>query len=103
MTSSRYYAWSQLVGCRVEVRRNRRPVRTGIVDDAMPDSSMLWLAADQNEDRALFDAAEGYELWSVPLGLPDAETITRSGGRARPQQATPLTDRKRNRWPRTAP
>ena len=81
MTSSRYYVWSQLVGCRVEIRRNRRPVRTGIVDDAMPDSSMLWLAADQNEDRALFDAAEGYEVWSVPLDLPDAETATRSGPR----------------------
>lgn len=43
----------------------------------MPDSSVLWLAADQNAGRELFEAGEGYEMWPLnlhqqSLAFPDA-------------------------------
>ncbi len=44
-------------------------VRAGVVDEAMPDSSALWLAADAAGERKLFSAAEGYEVWIRPHQL----------------------------------
>jgi hypothetical protein len=35
----------------------------------MQDSSALWLAADGAGGRALFTAAEGYEVWIRPQEL----------------------------------
>lgn len=58
--------WFALVGARVEIRNGGRTVRAGTVEDAMPDSSVLWLAADGNQPRALYEAAEGYEAWTEP-------------------------------------
>lgn len=65
----RYHDWSRLVGTPVEVRKGLRVVRAGVVDDAMPDSSALWLAADAAGGRTLFTAAEGYEVWISPREL----------------------------------
>ena len=65
----RYHDWSRLVGTPVEVRKDFEIVRTGVVDDAMADSSALWLAADAGGGRALFAAAEGYEVWIRPREL----------------------------------
>jgi hypothetical protein len=65
----RYEDWSRLVGLPVEIRKDFRVVRAGVVDDAMQDSSALWLAADAAGGRALFSAAEGYEAWISPREL----------------------------------
>lgn len=65
----RYHDWSRLVGTPVEVRKDFTLVRAGVVDDAMQDSSALWLAADAACGRALFTAAEGYEVWISPREL----------------------------------
>lgn len=65
----RCHDWSGLVGIPVEVRRDFRVVRAGVVEDAMQDSSALWLAADAAGGRALFSAAEGYEVWLSPREL----------------------------------
>lgn len=32
----------------------------------MPNSSILWLAADGTQGRALFTAADGYQVWIRP-------------------------------------
>ncbi len=69
MKPYRYYDWSRLIGVPVEIRKNFEIVRTGTVDDAMVDSSALWLAADAGGGRALFAAAEGYEVWIRPQKL----------------------------------
>jgi hypothetical protein len=69
MKPYRYHDWYRLVGIPVEVRRDFEMVRTGVVDDAMEDSSALWLAADAGGGRALFSAAEGYEVWIRPREL----------------------------------
>ena len=65
----RHDAWQNLVGARVEVRRQGAVVREGLVDDAMPDSSALWIAADGFSNRELIAAAEGYEVWVEPRKL----------------------------------
>lgn len=63
MTAYPYNRWSHLIGAFVEIRRNNQVFRTGFVDEAMPDSSALWLASDQNHSRILIEAAEGFEVW----------------------------------------
>jgi hypothetical protein len=70
MSAYRHNDWNQLIGALVEVRKNHEVVRTGIVGDAIPDSSALWLAADRSDNRALIEAAEGHEVW-VELDWPD--------------------------------
>jgi hypothetical protein len=61
--------WSHIAGVEVEIRRRGEQVRTGVVDAVMPDSSILWLAAEGNENRTLFEQAEGYEAWADPFDL----------------------------------
>ncbi|TLM75594.1 hypothetical protein FDW81_02675 [Pseudarthrobacter sp. NamB4] len=69
MEAYRYRDWSRLIGTPVEVWKDFELVRTGVVDDAMKDSSAIWLAADSAGGRALFAAAEGYEVWIRPQEL----------------------------------
>jgi hypothetical protein len=69
MKPYRYHDWSRLIGTPVEVRKGFELIRAGVVDDAMQDSSALWLAADGAGGRALFTAAEGYEVWIRPQEL----------------------------------
>lgn len=64
-----YHDWSRLIGVPVEVRKDSLTVRAGVVDDAMPDSSALWLAADGSHGRTLFAAADGYRVWIRPQEL----------------------------------
>lgn len=66
MPAYHHVDWSQLVGAFVEVRLNNQCLRTGYVDAAMPDSSALWLAADETDSRILIAKAEGYEVWVEP-------------------------------------
>ena len=61
--------WSKLIDALVEVRHDGRVIRTGIVEDAMPDTSALWVAADANDSRQLFDASQGHQVWVTPRQL----------------------------------
>jgi len=74
MPAYRHEDWSQLVGAHVEVRINKQCLRTGYVEDAMPDSSALWLAADELDSRTLIAKVEGYEVWVEPAALEGAMT-----------------------------
>lgn len=69
MTSYIHSDWSSLVGTLVEVRRDGQLLRKGLVDAAMADSSVLWLAADVLHSRSLIEASEGYEVWVEPRKL----------------------------------
>jgi hypothetical protein len=71
MESYRCDDWNRLSGVKVEIRRHGQLVRAGVVDAVMPDSTVLWLAADYNGNRALFESAEGYEVWANTHDLPD--------------------------------
>lgn len=61
---SRRANWSQLVGEHVEIWLKGRHVCTGIVDQAGPDDSVLWIAAEGLRTRKLFDKHSGYEVWA---------------------------------------
>ena len=63
MTLANYSLWSALIGARVEIRHSGAVIRTGIVEDAAADSSVLWIAAEGIEPRAMYEAALGYEAW----------------------------------------
>jgi hypothetical protein len=70
MKSYRCDDWSRLPGTEVEVHRRGKLIRSGVVDAVTPDSAMVWLSADHNGSRALFESAEGYEVWADPLDVP---------------------------------
>jgi hypothetical protein len=89
MKSYRCDDWSRLAsGVNVEIHRRGRLFRTGVVETVMPDATMLWLSADHNGARALFESAEGYEVWLDPVDLPH-ETFAAS--------PTPSYDRSASR------
>ncbi|MGO4590223.1 hypothetical protein [Paenarthrobacter sp. 2TAF44] len=69
MTNYRHDQWHLLIGAIVETYKNGDLIRSGRVDDAMSDSSLIWLAADGPDTRALFDAADGVEVWVEPRQL----------------------------------
>ncbi|WP_018763839.1 hypothetical protein [Arthrobacter sp. 135MFCol5.1] len=47
----------------VEIRRNGTYVRFARIEDATPDSRMLWLAPEGVDSRILIDKLDGYEVW----------------------------------------
>jgi hypothetical protein len=58
--------WHRLDGVPVEIRQLGLTVRAGTVAAVMPDSSMIWVAADGAYERELFLAADHYEVWLEP-------------------------------------
>ena len=69
MTLHKYPNWNRLIGATVEIRHHNHTIRTGTVDDAMPDSSALWLASDGVQPRTMYEAALKYEAWIEPRQL----------------------------------
>lgn len=55
--------WQSLVGEIVEVWLDGGLYRRGLVDDAMPDASGLWIAPEAASQREFIDAASGFEVW----------------------------------------
>ena len=91
MTFYRHDAWRDLLGAVVEVRQNGTFIRQGLVEDVMPDSSAIWIAADGLTGRVLIEAVEGHEVWVEPKQLKGtrAYRMTRSAlqpGRGRHQR-----------------
>lgn len=56
--------WQSLVGEIVEVRLNGEVYRRGLVDNAMPDASGLWIAPDGAVQREFIEAASGFQVWT---------------------------------------
>ncbi|MDR6507899.1 hypothetical protein [Arthrobacter oryzae] len=54
--------WQRLVGSWVELRHDGQFVRIGEVEDATPDSSVLWLKFYGNHGRQLVAKTDGYEI-----------------------------------------
>jgi hypothetical protein len=65
--------WSCLTGAKIEIHKRGQVVRTGTVDAVMPANSIIWLAADHNGTRELFESAEEYEVWADARDLPDEQ------------------------------
>jgi hypothetical protein len=62
-TPRKHLEWPHLINALVEIRHHNRVLRTGYVEDAMADSSVVWIAADRNQPRQMFEAAQGHEVW----------------------------------------
>ena len=56
--------WQSLVGELVEVRLHGALYRRGLVDDAMPDASGIWIAQEAASLREFIDAGSGFEIWT---------------------------------------
>ena len=69
MTPKKYVRWSQLIGAIVEIREHGQTIRTGRVEEVMPDSSALWLASDGDNPRTMYEASRGYQAWVEPQEL----------------------------------
>ena len=87
MPTYRHNNWNQLIGAFVEIRQNCVALRAGYVEDAMPDSSVLWLAADEHHGRALFEAAEGHVVWVEPRELEGKLTYRMTSTALHPEQS----------------
>ena len=67
----RYIQWRRLIGATVQIRRHGQIIRTGTVDDAMADSTALWIAGDAAQPRTMYEAARGIEVWAEPEEAED--------------------------------
>lgn len=56
--------WQSLIGEMVEVRLDGALYRRGLVDDAMPDASGLWIAQEAASMREFIGAGSGFEIWT---------------------------------------
>ena len=65
----KHVEWSLLLNTYVEIRLDGQVIRTGFVEDAMPDSSALWIAADHDGPRQMFEACQGHQIWVTPQEL----------------------------------
>jgi hypothetical protein len=68
-SARQHIQWSVLTNALVEIRHNGRLIRTGTVEDVMPDSSALWIAADPTHPRQMFEVAQGHQVWISPQAL----------------------------------
>ena len=73
MTLRKYRNWNRLIGATVEIRHQNDTIRIGTVDDAMADSSALWLASDGVQPRTPYEAALKYEAWIEPRQLTETK------------------------------
>jgi hypothetical protein len=58
--------WCHLPSTFVEVRRGGDVIRSGVVEAATADSTMLWLSRDGIEARTIIRKIDGYEVWAQP-------------------------------------
>jgi hypothetical protein len=68
-TPRKHRDWSLLINAMVEIRQNGQVIRTGFVEDVMPDSSVLWLAADHDNPRQMFEPCQDHQVWVTPQAL----------------------------------
>ena len=72
----RHDDWAAAIGGPVQIRRHGLTVQSGIVEDAMVDSSILWLRSSGVQPRRAFVRREGYEAWISPRHLqPDTRQL----------------------------
>jgi hypothetical protein len=68
-TARKHVEWNLLINALVEIRHHGQVIRTGFVEDAMPDSSAVWIAADAIHSRQMYEYAQGHQVWVTPQEL----------------------------------
>lgn len=66
-----YIHWRRLIGTTVQIRQDGRIIRIGTIDDAMADSTALWIAGDAAQPRTMYEASRGIEVWAEPEEAED--------------------------------
>ena len=74
MNRYEHTGWEGLAGAVVEIRQDGQIVRTGIVDDAMPDGSAIWIAPDSTHPRRIYEKSEGFLVYVEPHLLSGQST-----------------------------
>lgn len=67
--SCRVDEWHRLPGATVQVRSKGCPPRTGVVDAATADGSIIWINQGWPHTRILLEKADGHEIWITPTQL----------------------------------
>ena len=88
----KYLKWKRLIGLPVEIRQAGQTVACGIVDDAMPDSSILWLAQRGPQLRTMYERSLKYEAWVDLEILPKKRTSPISSSDASTMAPPPAMD-----------
>jgi hypothetical protein len=70
----KHLKWKRLIGLPVEIRQAGHTVASGTVHDAMPDSSILWLAPSGPQHRTMYERSLKYEAWVDLDILPKKRT-----------------------------
>lgn len=89
MALQNYPTWNRLIGAFVEIRQDGRIIRTGFVEDAMPDSTALWLAADGVQPRSMYESAQNYKAWVEPQQLTGTACYRMTSARLYPTDSMP--------------
>ena len=62
--------WHRALGQYVEIRLHGKVLRSGIVEDVMPDGSILWISIEGAHGRKMIERAEGKQVFArYPLGF----------------------------------
>ncbi|MGK3957531.1 hypothetical protein ACLKOZ_15230 [Arthrobacter sp. R4] len=79
MSPRRVDFWLGLIGLSVEARLDPTHRISGVVDDAMPDSSLLWLIASDGS-RQILEKRRGHTVYVHPQAIRHAELAGMPGG-----------------------
>lgn len=56
--------WQRVLRQYVEVRRGGEFIRAGIVEDVMPDNSVIWISTAGAQPRKLYERDDGYTVFA---------------------------------------
>ncbi|MEC3854122.1 hypothetical protein DM794_04360 [Paenarthrobacter ureafaciens] len=65
--------WQRAVGQRVEIWKAGKLSRSGTVEAAMPDNSILWLSAEGAATREMIHEADGWQVFAHFKAGPGAQ------------------------------
>lgn len=74
MNKHNHTQWQDLIGALVEIRQNGTVIRAGIVHDAMPDGSAIWINADSSQPRRIYEKSEEFLVYVEPRQLTGKST-----------------------------
>lgn len=56
--------WQRAIGQRVEIWKDGKCVRRGIVEAVMPDDSLLWISAEGMSPRQIIGRYDGHQVFT---------------------------------------
>ncbi|MFP3579271.1 hypothetical protein SB659_06730 [Arthrobacter sp. SIMBA_036] len=72
-----YIHWRRLIGATDQIRQRGQIIRTGTIDDAMADSTALWIAGDAAQPRTMYGTVRAIEVCAEASVAEDRLAQTR--------------------------